>query len=205
MKNKLAVVALSGLFSEMSGPGPALVSLANAVVSTLGADKLLLKPYSVLGGPFGALGNLDEFLLLQAESDQTIYIGHSFGFAAVKWLMDRFAERGITNVLFCIGLDGVPNADRFGEFFPAQEADFDTTRRWHIAVSQRAMQLYQRRQLFPQGTQISANNASRWNRSVSLGEVPGCDRTNDHMSIVNDPAVVDYVVSQCLQLTSRNN
>src|ERR1017187_3351063 len=111
----VAFCALSGLGSEIFGPGDEFDAYADGVMDLASAAEgstFMAKPYSVLPG------NVNEFISLLATHDVLVLIGHSFGGAAAKWLTDEFHRRGIINkVAITVLEDAVPNTDRFGEFF----------------------------------------------------------------------------------------
>jgi hypothetical protein len=133
--------------------------------------------------------------------DLVFAIGHSFGGGAIKWLADRLKERKVFDKtpLWCM-LDGVPNTDRFGEFFPSQAGDISESNRWGfpVEVAPKAVQIFQRRDLFPQGTQIRtitpsapAVVPSHWNKPVKeLGVDAG------HVSMMGEKQVQGYVCDQ---------
>jgi hypothetical protein len=85
---------------------------------------------------------------IQAESktcDQIILFGHSFGGAAVKFLLDRWNVLGSLTVALAVFFDPAPNVDRFNQWFSWQMADASLNDRWHIPSScQRALCFYQR-------------------------------------------------------------
>lgn len=191
-------VIFSGFGSEVYGPGDDLRRIGFAIEALdipVEIDEPLFKPYSVLPG------SLDQYLTL-ARTYDFVLVGHSFGGAAVKWLCDRLSDAGFKDkvVIACL-LDAVPNTDRFREFDPSQLSDAGVCWGINPISCPKAFQVFQRSQLFPQGSQIRQIIPtppmilpSHWNKPIA--EITGADAGDNHCDIPADPAVKVYVVDQ---------
>jgi pimeloyl-ACP methyl ester carboxylesterase len=78
-----------------------------------------------------------------------ILCGHSFGGAAVKWILDRWQPDGNPRVDLAIFLDPAPEGLHFHQFFSWQAADANLMSRWHVplGVARRAICFYQRNEI----------------------------------------------------------
>jgi pimeloyl-ACP methyl ester carboxylesterase len=87
--------------------------------------------------------------------ERVILCGHSYGGAAVKWLLDRWAANadGNPQVDLAIFFDPAPEAAHFHQFFSWQAADANLLSRWHVplTVARRAICLYQRNEMLVPG------------------------------------------------------
>jgi pimeloyl-ACP methyl ester carboxylesterase len=83
---------------------------------------------------------------LARAATRVILCGHSYGGAAVKWILDRWTPEGNPRTDLAVFLDPAPEAAHFHQFFSWQAADANLLNRWHVPLlsARRAICLYQR-------------------------------------------------------------
>lgn len=195
----VAFCFFSGFLSESSGPGTMFDTIAWNLMKlpmVASSSEVIRKPYSVLPG------SLNQFLQLFDKHQFIVPIGHSYGGAAVMYMLDKFHDRGIVDrVPIAVMFDGVPDGLRFGQITPpTQISDGLESARWGVPpdVAAKAVQIYQRVQLIPQGSQIrplvpaeGESSPRHWNVPAKLIGNP----KNNHTDVVYDPLIQDYVIT----------
>jgi pimeloyl-ACP methyl ester carboxylesterase len=78
--------------------------------------------------------------------ERVVLCGHSFGGAAVKWVLEQWKGEGNPRVDVAVFLDPAPEGIRFGQFFRWQDGDRDLMKRWRVPlkVVERVVCVYQR-------------------------------------------------------------